>query len=83
MEDILGAPLFVKDVVVFCDHNRLCFGTVMKFGAKMIKIQHLGPTDKTVNRYPNDCLKIENKSTITFWLLRQRGKKHVYNFHRK
>jgi hypothetical protein len=67
--DKLGRPIFVESCVAFPGSNCLYIGKVIKLNPKMIGVETLGSRGSKYNKYPQDCVLV-NEQDVTMAILK-------------
>ncbi len=68
-KDKLGRLIQVGDFVAYPESNSLCVGTVVKLNPKMVKVARMNKSRWESNKYPDDCVKLE-QSDMTWYILK-------------
>jgi len=77
-KDRIGQILSLNDLVAYPVHNHLEVGIITKLNAKMVRVKKVEAPkkweSKQLNRYPNDCVKIEGP-IVSMYLIKHSGEK--------
>lgn len=68
-KDKLGRLIRIGDFVAYPESNSLCVGTIVKLNPKMIKVARINKYRWESNKYPDDCVKLE-QSDMTWYILK-------------
>ena len=68
-KDKLGRTIVIGDFVAYPDGNSLCVGKITKLNPKMVKVLRLPKAKYDQNKYPDDCVKLE-QSDMTWFMLK-------------
>lgn len=71
-KDKLGRLIQIGDFVAYPQSNSLQVGKIIKLNNKMVKVQHISNSKYRAgeyNKYPNDCVKLE-QSDMTWFILK-------------
>lgn len=68
-KDKLGRLIQIGDFVAYPESNSLCVGTIIKINPKMVKVARVAKNRWESNKYPQDCVKLE-QSDMTWYILK-------------
>lgn len=68
-KDKLGRLIKLGDFVAFPQSNSLYVGKITKLNNKMVKVQEISRRPGEYNKYPNDCVKLE-QTDMTWYILK-------------
>lgn len=72
--DVIGQLLQAGNYVAFASSNQLTFGTVIRLTPKMVKVKSINGWQE-LNKYPSDCIRVNNDASVTMYLLKQSAAK--------